>query len=68
MPVYSCGDEKYKWGENGRCIYKSREQARRAGIAIEINKKKKMIKDILLEESEIDIKFKKLKDLFNINF
>lgn len=66
MPIFSCGNGKYKYGEKGRCIYKTREQARRAGIAIEINKKKQLIKEIIMSDDDVDVKFNKLKEFFNI--
>ena len=42
MPVIKCPNGKYKWGENGKCLYETYEQARNAGIAIEIAKHKKL--------------------------
>ncbi len=66
MPVYSCGNGTFKYGDKGRCIYKTREQARRAEIAINIENKKKLIKEIIMSEEDVDIKFNKLKEFFNL--
>ena len=38
MPVIKCSNGKYKWGQNGKCVFDTKEQAEKAGIAIEISK------------------------------
>lgn len=42
MPAIFCqSNGKWKWGQNGSCIYNTKDQAEGAGIAIEINKRKR---------------------------
>lgn len=38
MPVIKCNNNKYKWGNKGKCIYSSKTKAEKAGEAIKIKK------------------------------
>lgn len=55
MPAIECKDENgnptgmWKWGHRGQCIYKSKREAEKAGIAIiidSINKAKERLNKI----------------------
>ena len=38
MPAIKCNNNKWKWGEKGKCIYDTKSAAEKAGVAIEISK------------------------------
>lgn len=38
MPALKCGDNKWKWGVNGACIYSTKAAAEAAGRAIQAQK------------------------------
>lgn len=41
MPAIKCTNGKWKWGENGQCVFSSKANAEAAGKAIEAKKTKK---------------------------
>ena len=38
MSCIKCPDEKWKWGSRGKCIYDSKSECQRAGIAIIVDR------------------------------
>ena len=38
MPVIKCSNSKYKWGQKGKCVFKTKKQAEKAGRAIQAQK------------------------------
>ena len=41
MPVIKCSNNKYKWGQKGKCVFKTKKQAEQAGKAIKAQQTKK---------------------------
>jgi hypothetical protein len=41
MPAIKCSNGKWKWGENGQCVFSSKTNAEIAGKAIEAKKSQK---------------------------
>jgi len=42
MPAIECENGKWKWGHRGQCVYDSKIDAEKAGIAILYDKKNKL--------------------------
>jgi hypothetical protein len=42
MPCIKCTEGKWKWGTNGKCIYNSKSECEKAGLAILIDKINKL--------------------------
>lgn len=42
MPALECNNGKWKWGSRGECVYDTKEEAQKAGIAILIEKTNKL--------------------------
>ena len=42
MPAKPCDNGKWKWGNNGDCVFDTRQDAQKAGIAILIDKQNKL--------------------------
>lgn len=38
MPAIRCNNGKWKWGQRGQCVFKTKRDAEAAGIAIQIQK------------------------------
>ena len=38
MPAMRCSNGKWKWGARGKCVFDTKEDAERAGRAIEAEK------------------------------
>ena len=45
MPAIQCSNGKWKWGENGLCVFETKQKAESAGIAILIDKMENRIED-----------------------
>jgi hypothetical protein len=47
MPSIKCANGKWKWGERGKCMFETKQQADKSGVAISIQKAKKYNKKML---------------------
>jgi hypothetical protein len=46
MPCKSCSNGKWKWGNNGKCIYDSKSECEKAGMAILIDRISKLKRNL----------------------